>query len=218
LSLEYALNAFNKALLAENKLEVINTSALLRKVYFAIGQKDSANFYADLKDAYSDSVFNEQQISQIQNISLSQFIKEHIEKDKILEEKRQHRLNLQYTLIAAGIIVLFTLYLLLSRSFITSSKLIEFFGVITLLIVFEFLNLLLHPFLEKITNHSPLLMLFGLVCIAALLVPLHHKIEKWTTMKLVKKNREIRLAIAKKTIQKLEINDVEENNSKSVNL
>jgi amino acid transporter len=89
----------------------------------------------------------------------------------------------------------------LSRSFITNTKLIKFLGVIALLIVFEFLNLLLHPFLERITNHSPVLMLLGLVCIAALLVPLHHKLEKWTPTKLVEKNKQIRLVAAKKIIQ-----------------
>ena len=75
---------------------------------------------------------------------------------------------------------------------------IEFFGVVALLIVFEFLNLLLHPFLERITHHSPVLMLLALVCIAALLVLLHHKVEKWATSKLVEKNKQIRLAAAKK--------------------
>jgi len=43
-----------------------------------------------------------------------------------------------------------------------------------------------------------------LVCIAALLVPLHHKLEKWATHKLVEKNKQIRLAAAKKTIEELE--------------
>jgi NADH:ubiquinone oxidoreductase subunit 3 (subunit A) len=81
---------------------------------------------------------------------------------------------------------------------------IEFLGVIALLIVFEFLNLFLHPFLENITHHTPVLMLLALVCIAALLVPLHHKLEKWTITKLVKKNKLVRLAAAKKTIEQLE--------------
>ena len=80
---------------------------------------------------------------------------------------------------------------------------IEFFGVIALLIVFEFLNLLLHPFLESITHHSPVLMLLALVCIAAVLVPFHHRAEKWSTNKLVEKNKAIRLAEAKKTIEEL---------------
>jgi len=70
--------------------------------------------------------------------------------------------------------------------------------------VFEFLNLLLHPFLERITHHSPVLMLLALVCIAALLVPLHHRVEKWATTKLVEKNKQIRLAAAKRTVEELE--------------
>ena len=120
------------------------------------------------------------------------------------EEEEQRKQNIQYALMALGIIILFTLYLLLSRSFITNTKLIEFFGVVALLIVFEFLNLLLHPFLERVTHHSPVLMLLALVCIAALLVPLHHRVEKWATAKLVEKNKQIRLAAARKTIQQLD--------------
>ena len=123
------------------------------------------------------------------------------EKVKLEEQRKQ---NIQYALIALGIITFIILFLLLSRSFITNTKLITFFGVVALLMVFEFLNLLLHPFLERITHHSPVLMLLALVCIAALLVPLHHKLEKWATNKLVEKNKQIRLAAAKKTIQELE--------------
>ena len=46
-------------------------------------------------------------------------------------------------------------------------------------------------------------MLIALVAIAALIVPLHHRLEKWTTSKLVEKNKAIRLASAKKTIEEL---------------
>jgi len=72
------------------------------------------------------------------------------------------------------------------------------------LIVFEFLNLLVHPFLERVTHRTPLLMLLALVCIAALLAPFHHRLEKWATHRLVEKNKQIRLAAAKRTIEKLE--------------
>jgi hypothetical protein len=34
-------------------------------------------------------------------------------------------------------------------------------------------------------------------------VPLHHKLEKWATTKLVEKNKQIRLAAAKKTLEEL---------------
>ena len=204
LSKEYAFNGFNIAKQAKNKLLIINTAALLRKVFYAVGQKDSSYFYADLKDVYTDSVFNDQQRNEIQNLSLSQQIKENEEQAKLAEESKKNKHNIQYALIAICIIILLMLYLLLSRSFITNVKLIESFGVVALLIVYEFLNLLLHPFLERITNHSPLLMLLALVFIAALLVPLHHKLEFWATAKLVEKNKQIRLAAAKITIQQLD--------------
>ena len=123
------------------------------------------------------------------------------EKIKAEDERKQ---NIQYALIALGLFTFIILFLLLSRSFITNTRLIEFLGVMALLIVFEFLNLLLHPFLEQVTHHTPVLMLLVLVCIAALLIPLHQKLEKWATAKLVEKNKAIRLANAKKTIEKLE--------------
>ena len=206
LSKAYALNGFNKATDAKNKLGMIDAAALLRKVYYAIGQKDSSYFYADVKDAYTDSVFNEQQRNQIQNLAFSEQIKEKEAQAKLSEEAQQRKENIQYALITLGIITFIIFFLLLSRSFITNTKLIEFFGVMALLVVFEFLNLLLHPFLERITHHSPVLMLLALVCIAALLVPLHHKVEHWATKKLVEKNKQIRLATAKKTIEELEKN------------
>ena len=123
------------------------------------------------------------------------------EKIKAEEQRKQ---NIQYALIAFGIICFIILFLLFSRTVIANEKWISFFGIVALLIVFEFLNLLLHPFLEGITNHSTVLMLLALVCIAALLVPLHHKLEKWAKTKLVEKNKQIRLTAAKKTIEQLE--------------
>jgi len=43
----------------------------------------------------------------------------------------------------------------------------------------------------------------SLVCIT-MLVPLHHKLEKWITKAMAEKNKQIRLDAAKKTIAKLE--------------
>ncbi|MES1226936.1 MAG: hypothetical protein ABUT20_66295, partial [Bacteroidota bacterium] len=68
----------------------------------------------------------------------------------------------------------------------------------------EFINLLIHPFLERVTNHSPSIMLIALVAIASLLIPLHHRMEKWIKEKMTEKNKKIRLENAKKTIEQLE--------------
>jgi len=47
-------------------------------------------------------------------------------------------------------------------------------------------------------------MLFIMVALAAVLVPVHHRLEHWITHKLVEKNNRIRLDAAKRTIQQLE--------------
>jgi hypothetical protein len=175
----------------------------LYKSFEKTNQQDSVNTYFRMAMTIKDSIFNLEKIKSVQALSFREELRQQeIAAEKVKAEEERYE-NIQYALLGVGIIILLTFYLLLSRSFITNAKWIQFFGVVALLIVFEFLNLLLHPFLEKITHHSPILMLLSLVCIAAMLVPLHHKIEHWATAKLVEKNKEIRLANAKKTISQL---------------
>jgi tetratricopeptide (TPR) repeat protein len=182
----------------------LSAAVFMQQVFDSLHQADSAYYYSKIKDNLNASIFSQDNINKTQALAFNDQLRIIEDNAKKAEEAQQRKENIQYALIALGIISLLMMYLLLSRSFITNSKLIEFFGVIALLIIFEFLNLLLHPFLERITHHSPVLMLLALVCIAALLVPLHHKVEKWATAKLVEKNKQIRLAAAKKTIQQLE--------------
>ena len=187
-------------------VQQLQASTLLTKLYKQENKIDSAFKYQQLMIDTRERVFSNEKINRLQTLEFNEQIRQQelaSEKTKSEEERKQ---NIQYALIAIGLVTLIILFLFLSRSFITNTKLISFFGVIALLLVFEFLNLILHPFLERITHHSPVLMLLALVCIAALLAPLHHKLEKWTTIKLVETNKATRLAIAKKTIEQLEDN------------
>jgi tetratricopeptide (TPR) repeat protein len=182
---------------------ISNVASTLRKIYIHDAIKDSIIFYSQLQIDYKDSVSNQKKAAEFQNLTFAQQLREIDEQTRAREAAEDRKQNIQYALIALAIVTFIILYLLLSRSFITNTKWIEFWGVIALLIIFEFLNLLLHPFLERITLHSPALMLFALVCMAALLVPLHHRVEKLATQKLVEKNRQLRLAAARRTIEKL---------------
>jgi len=167
---------------------------------------DSTLKYARIFKIANDSLNSSKANQQIVLMTFDEDLRQQelvIEKIKAHEERQQ---NIQYILIALGIVTFLILFFVLSHSIIINGKWISFFGILGLLIVFEFINLLIHPFLERVTHHSPVLMLLALVCIAALLVPLHHKIEKWATAKLVEKNKKIRLAAAKRTIEQLENN------------
>jgi tetratricopeptide (TPR) repeat protein len=181
----------------------IKPSKLLFDIY-RNSNIDSAYKYSEIFRIANDSLFSAKTIQQTQLMTFEDDLRQKELASEKLKAEEQRKQNIQYVLIALGIIIFIILFLLLSRSFITSTRLIEFLGVLALLIVFEFLNLLLHPFLEGVTNHTPLLMLLALVCVAALLVPFHYRVEKWSTAKLVEKNKKIRLANAKKTIEKLE--------------
>ncbi|MFM9007994.1 MAG: hypothetical protein ACKORE_05365 [Bacteroidota bacterium] len=123
------------------------------------------------------------------------------DEEKVMEDRR---VNIQYAILLIGIESLLLIALLLSRSFIVHHNCVRFLGVLSLLLVFEFINLYLHPLLDDLTGHSPIAMLLIMTGIASLLIPLHHKLEHRIIHKLVEKNKKIRLAEAKKIIHELE--------------
>ena len=120
------------------------------------------------------------------------------------QEAQERRANIQYAIIAITVISFILIFMALSRSIIVNERWLKFLGLIGLLLVFEFINLLLHPFLEDITHHSPVWMLLIMVGIAAFLVPIHHRLEHFIRHILTKKNKQMRLQAARKTIAELE--------------
>jgi hypothetical protein len=164
---------------------------------------DSAFKYSEIYRTTNDSLVNIRSLQQAQLMAVEEEARIAQEKLETEKEAEAQKTNLEYTFIALGIVAFIMIFLIFSRSYITNPKVIEFLSVIALLIVFEFLNLLIHPILEKFTHHSPILMLIALVALAALLIPLHHKLEHWAVNKLVEKNKESRLEAAKRTIEQL---------------
>lgn len=200
----YARQALLVSVPFDIKDQSMRSYEYLYKDFEQTNQQDSLNKYFRLSMIIKDSLLSLEKVKSIEALTFQEQLRQQeadAEKARAEEERQQ---NIQYALMALGIISFVIVFLLLSRRHITNTKVIRFLGVVALLVVFEFLNLLLHPPLEKITHHSPILMLLALVLIASLLVPLHHRIEKWTTTKLVEKNKTIRLAVAKKTIEQLE--------------
>ncbi len=177
----------------------LNVYGVYKKFYSNINS-DSALKYYKLCETVKDSIDNMSDSQQQQLLS--------IKKDLEIEEAtKQRQQNIQYALIAMGIVTFIAMFFMFSHSIIVTEKWISFFGILGLLIVFEFVNLFIHPFLERVTHHTPILMLLALVAVASLLIPLHHRIEKWVKEKMTKKNKAIRLANAKKTIEILEGNN-----------
>ena len=199
----YARQALTVSVPLDEKDQSMRSYEYLYKSFEQTNQPDSLNKYFRLAMLTKDSLFNMEKMQSIQALTFREEMRQQEiaeEKLKVEEERKQ---NIQYALIALGIIIFITLFLLLSRTVIVNERLISFFAILGLLIIFEFINLLIHPWLAHFTHESPVLMLLALVLIASLLIPLHHKLEHWIKGKMIEKNKAIRLAAAKKTIEKL---------------
>ncbi len=165
---------------------------------------DSAFAYQDISKDANDSLFSQQKQKQFQSLAFDEKLRQAEIAAAEIKRKEERSHDLQDAIIVIALITFVILFLLLSRSIIVKAKFIEFFGILGLLAVFEFINLFIHPYLSRVTNDSHFLMLAVLIAIGALLIPLHHKLEKWITKIMVEKNKKIRLAAAKKTIEQLE--------------
>jgi len=93
---------------------------------------------------------------------------------------------------------LFTLFL--SRIAVPL-KLIRLLGVLSLLFLFEYLTLLLHPTVARLTNHTPVYEILIFVGLAAILIPAHHRLEHWMIHKLIH-SRTHRKELAKVQLEK----------------
>jgi hypothetical protein len=143
------------------------------------------------------------------NAKEKEYIESLVEDLKIDQQILSHNISQ----LQSGIVMMDSMITILDNTSLISNntgvanqKLISFFGVLGLLVVFEFINLVIHPWLAAVTHESPILMLLALVFIDSLLIPLHHRLEHWIKERMIEKNKAIRLAAAKKTIEKLEGN------------
>jgi tetratricopeptide (TPR) repeat protein len=182
---------------------IVAAGKLLATLYENNNDKEALR-YSKISQAAADSLYGRARTNELQNMFLNETQRETevAEREKLADEERKQ--NIQYAAIALGIIVFITLFLLLSRTIIVTERLISFFAILGLLVVFEFINLIIHPWLISVTGESPVLMLLALVIIASLLIPLHHRLEHWIKEKMIEKNKKIRLAAARRTIEKLE--------------
>ena len=186
-------------------IHVRDAGRFLTAFYRSRNMPDSALFYVDVTKIANDSLFGQQKNRQLQSLDFDEKLRQQEIAAGAIKNQQERKNNLQYAAIVIGLISFIILFFVLGRSIIVKEKFIKFFGIVGLLAVFEFINLYIHPYLDKWTNHSPFLMLAILICVGALLVPLHHKLEKWITKIMVEKNKKIRLEAARKTIEQLEV-------------
>jgi len=171
------------------KLGIANASELLEQYFEKKRILDSALFYYKLAVSTRDKILSEDEIRQVQNLQFNEKIRQQEIAAAKAKEKEERAHDLQLISIALFITVFIAGVIVLRRSRI-SPNWVEFLGILALLLLFEFIILLLHPFIISLTGHQPIFTLIALVCIAAILIPTHHRAEKWMKQRINKKKLE----------------------------
>lgn len=173
----------------------LDAAQFLTDHYKKIRDIDSAFSYVNYVRGLNDSVNSKDKIRESQVISSNeQFRQLELEEERAEQRKKRFE-QLQMLLIAIFIPGFFLITLFLSRIDVPL-KLIRLLGVLSLLFLFEYLTLLLHPTVARLTNHTPVFEILIFVGLAAILIPAHHRLEHWMIHKLIH-SRTQRKAIAK---------------------
>jgi tetratricopeptide (TPR) repeat protein len=152
--------------------------------YKKIKSIDSAFAYVSYVRGLNDSVNSKSKIRESQVISSNEQFRQLELEENRQTEKKERAQQLQMLLIAIFIPGFFLITLLLSRINV-HLKLIRLLGVLSLLFLFEYLTLLLHPTVARLTHHTPVYEILIFVLLAAVLIPLHHRLEHWLIHKLI---------------------------------
>ena len=160
-----------------------DASVFLSNLHKISGRYDSALYYKEKEIVIQAQTNSQDKVKEFQFKTFN----EEIRQAELAEAKRKEaeERSKQLQLIMIGIFIpicfLFTLFLSKRKIHV---KAIKTLGIISLLLLFKYLTLLLHPFVVSITNHTPIFELLIFVSIAALLIPTHHRVEHWLIDKL----------------------------------
>jgi tetratricopeptide (TPR) repeat protein len=161
----------------------LEAAEFLTDLFKTTGNISKAFSFLETTEVLKDSISSKDKIRALQIISSNEQLRQNeiAETKRRADEERQEQL--QMLLIGIFIPVLFMITVLLNRVRI-HQRIIKFLGIISLLMLFEYLLLLLHPKVVEFTNHVPVFEILIFVAIASVLIPAHHRVEHWLIDKL----------------------------------
>lgn len=203
-ALHYAMLAFNigrKDGFLSRELDAAN---FLSHFYKSKKNFDSAFVYMEHAGILQDSLKGQAKTREAMIISSNEQLRQTEIAEEKLRDKKARVQQLQILGICIFIPVFFIITVAVSRIRV-HINFVRSMGVVSLLIVFEFVILLLHPLIEDLMHHNKVLELLVLVCIGAGLVPLHHKLEHIVLERLTK-NKKIETGIIEVSEEMLVLN------------
>jgi tetratricopeptide (TPR) repeat protein len=176
----------------ENLPATLLRSSLLLSSLYEDNNNDQSLKYHKIAMGALDSLFSLEKNSQVEALNLRETLRQREMESARLRAEINRRNNLQFAAIGLGVVVFVIVFLLVSRSVRVGPGFVRFLGVLALLLVFEFVNLLIAPLIAQMANNTPVYMLVTMVVVGGLLIPVHQLLEKKVINRLVEKNRSLR--------------------------
>jgi len=177
-----ALNEANKI---ESLAKSYEAGIFITQFYKKLHMPDSAFKYLELSIAFNDSINSRNNIKNMQLLTINEKLRQEDISNARTYAKKQRNKQLQLLFITIFIPTLFLLTLLLRKRKVKQSV-VKILGIVSLMFAFEFITLLTHPMVAKVTNYNLILEIIIFVILGFILVPTHHRLEHWLIHHLIK--------------------------------
>ena len=167
-----SLGNFNKALDYHEQMIVLKDTLFKKENTKKFARQEMQHEY-DKKEA-------------LQEVEEEKLRLEQINLDNIKQAASDRKDAIQVAGICVFIALFISLLLWLSKRKV-NPKILKYLGTFSILVVFEFIAVILHPAIIELTHHDLVLTLLCTVGIAVIIVPFHHKIEHFLVQRLVVK-------------------------------
>ncbi|MEP6675790.1 MAG: tetratricopeptide repeat protein [Ferruginibacter sp.] len=184
----FAFQSYNMAVKDGFVSRQLDAANFLTQLFTKIKNTDSAFAYLQKTVALKDTIKGQDKVRQSQMMSSDEQLRQVQLAEQKRIEKEERKQQLQLLLIGIFIPLFFLITAFISRWKI-HVRFIKFLGIISLLMLFEYLTLLLHPLVAGFTHHTPFYEIIIFVAIASVLIPVHHRLEHWLINKLVVKQQ-----------------------------
>lgn len=192
---EYNLSIATDSIAKNLQLYVENYRGLAAS-YDSLDKFEKAYYYFKLYSAARDSLFNSEKAKEAGLLTANYEIQKQIEEEKrkaelaaIREKEETNRRNtIQYTGITIFVAVLFTLLFLIGKYRI-SDTVLEVLVFVSLLLLFEFIQVIFDPLINRITGSEPFYLLLANLAIVGAIIPLDAYLERMMNNRIKKRGR-----------------------------
>lgn len=161
----------------------LDAAVFLNQHYKKLGDIKNAYNFQEQTLLLKDSIYSKDRITNAQIITMEEELRQREIAEKKLADAAKRKVYMQYLAISILLPFLFFMTMYLSKKKI-KPKYIEFLGIISLLLTFEFIMLFIDPLIASFTQNLPIIQILIFACIAFTIAPIHEKMQHWLLAKL----------------------------------